>query len=94
MKKILFTILAVVAIGFSASAQDIFGSNKRFNQTDGFFTQTLTEQKYRDVSAIEALPFTPQTGFYADQHATPIGSGLLLLAGMGAAYAIRKRHQK
>ncbi len=92
MKKILFTIFAVVALGIGASAQrPIFGSDNNSNHTDGFFTQTLTDQKYRDISEHSVLPFTPETGYYADQDAVPTGSGLLLLAGMGAAYALRKR---
>ncbi len=57
--------------------------------TDGFFTTNY--QEYRDVDAWN-LPMLPSShGSNSDQSA-PVGSGLLLLAGMGLAYGIRRKN--
>ena len=57
-----------------------FGMNLSAQKTDGFFT----------------LPILPnQYGFEYDVLAdAPLGSGILFLAAMGAAYGIRRRKNK
>ena len=60
-------------------------------QSDGFFpTNTDSSGEYRFEGNV--FPSVPGQYIYADQPA-PVGSGLLLLAGMGAAYALRKRRK-
>ena len=43
--------------------------------------------------ALPRFDWVTDDGKIADQSAVPAGSGLLLLAGMGAAYAARKRRK-
>lgn len=88
MRKLLVTFAIVATLGFSANAQ--FQSN---TQSDGFFSSTTPSDGYRtetgsgEVPAL-ALPFRNSD---ANQPA-PIGSGLLLLAGMGLAYAAKRKN--
>lgn len=83
MKKILLTILVAVTIVLTANAQSY----------DGFFS-TGSEGNNRQGSTVEwgALPTVPNTGTYSNQNA-PLGSGLLLLTGMGVAYALRRKKE-
>ncbi|MBQ2852823.1 MAG: hypothetical protein IJE76_05465 [Bacteroidales bacterium] len=77
MKKIILTIAIVLGIGFGVNAQ-----------SDAFFTQSFSD--YRDVENIET-PRIPNHALTTNQDA-PVGTGLLLLAGMGLGYAaLRKR---
>ena len=93
MKKILLTLVMIVAIGFGASAQNDsynygYYQDNNTQYSDGFFSSDNESRfQYRDL---DNMPIVPQTGYYCDQNA-PLGSGLLLLAGLGAAYAVRKR---
>lgn len=85
MRKLLVTFAIVATLGFSANAQ--FQSN---TQSDGFFSSTTPSDGYRAEEALPALPFRNSE---ANQPA-PIGSGLLLLAGMGLAYAAKRKNNK
>ena len=77
MKKIILTIAIVLGIGFGASAQ-----------SDAFFTQNFSE--YREAADTET-PRLPGHALITNQDA-PVGTGLLLLAGMGLGYAaLRKK---
>ncbi len=86
MKRFLMTLSFIVAFGVSASAQEY---SYYENQTDGFFTLNDEAKEYRVAAA--GFPSLPGQGVYDDQ--LPLGSGLLLLAGMGAAYALRRRRK-
>ena len=89
MKRILLTLSIVATLGLGANAQ--FYSNTN-TQNDGFFSSNSIGSQYRDGSSgEEAFPILPQIGQYRDQNA-PVGSGLLLLAGMGVAYALRRKN--
>ena len=77
MKKIILTIAIVLGIGFGVNAQ-----------SDAFFTQSFSD--YRNSDDVET-PRLPAHALTSDQDA-PVGTGLLLLAGMGLGYAaLRKR---
>ena len=77
MKKIIATIAIISSLSFSANAQ-----------SDGFFNnRSLLD--YRDENYTE-LPRIPDHGLTTNQNA-PLGSGLLLLAGMGLAYGVRRK---
>ncbi|MBR7176395.1 MAG: hypothetical protein IKD32_03745 [Bacteroidales bacterium] len=84
MKKIILTIAIVLGIGFGVSAQ-----------SDSFFATTSTYTEYRETEWGE-LPILPNqhniVGDYKAAEDAPVGTGLLLLAGMGLGYAaLRKR---
>ncbi|MBR7176155.1 MAG: hypothetical protein IKD32_02495 [Bacteroidales bacterium] len=77
MKKIILTIAIVLGIGFGVNAQ-----------SDAFFTQSFSD--YRNSDDVET-PRLPAHALTSNQDA-PVGTGLLLLAGMGLGYAaLRKR---
>ncbi len=82
MKKIILVIAMFAALGMSAKAQ-----------SDGFFSGSGYTEYREDIWA-ENMPVLPgQHGSNYDFAAepAPVGSGLLLLAGMGLLYASNKR---
>lgn len=88
MKRFIITLSFIVALGISANAQ---GYQYQDSKSDGFFSSSTTSgNEYRFGDGL--FPALPGQGINDDQPA-PIGSGLLLLAGMGAAYALRKRRK-
>ena len=83
MKKLLVTFTMVIILGLGANAQ-----------SDSFFTSTSneygrTDSNQSDISQI--TPKLPDFGATSNEQA-PVGSGLLLLAGMGVAYALRRKN--
>ena len=75
MKKIILAIALFTAVSASA-------------QSDGFFVYNNVEQNRTEGWG--TMPSMIGHGSTEDQSA-PLGSGLLLLAGMGLAYGIRKK---
>ena len=77
MKKVIATVAIILGLGVGANAQ-----------SDAFFTQNFSD--YRSAEGVET-PRLPAHELTSNQDA-PIGTGLLLLAGMGLGYAaLRKR---
>ena len=89
MKKFLITISIIAALGLSVNAQDYYQYS---GSSDGFFSSNSMAPGYRENTGT-GLPLLPMRGQEFDQFANPapVGSGLLILAGLGAAYAMRKR---
>lgn len=98
MKKLVLTIAIVLGVTFGATAQQ---SSQFFDKgqqqpanNGGFFGGSRG-----DGSKIPGTPGTPGTpglpghGGTGDSDA-PLGSGALLLIGLGAAYAVRKKKNK
>ena len=83
MKKLI--ILSVFALGFGMSLNA---------QSDGFFAynsyEELNRQEIQGNSDWGVMPSMLGHGIKYDMDA-PLGSGLLLLAGMGLAYGMRKK---
>ena len=79
MKKVFVTLSLILTLGLGANAQ-----------SDAFFTYNDVDNQNRSGSTAVMTPGLPGQGIGDDQPA-PLGSGLLLLAGMGAAYALRRR---
>ena len=82
MKKVLVTISLVLTLGLGASAQ-----------SDAFFSYSDVDNQQRN--GVTVTPGMPGLNIHGDQSANPdapLGSGLLLLAGMGAAYALRRKN--
>lgn len=92
MKKLVLTIAIVLGVTFGATAQQ---SSQFFDKgqqqpanNGGFFGGSRG-----DGSKIPGTPGLPGHGGTGDSDA-PLGSGALLLIGLGAAYAVRKRKNK
>ena len=87
MKKIILAIALFVALGLSANAQ-----------SDGFFSSSYTYDENRNAPDADGwdlfnMPSIIGHGYEYDQNAeAPVGSGLLILAGLGVAYAMRKKN--
>lgn len=79
MKKLLATFAIVMTLGLGANAQ-----------SDGFFASSYNEYGRTEPNQL-VLPELPGFAATSDQPA-PLGSGLLLLAGMGLAYAAKRKN--
>lgn len=80
MKKIITTIAIILVLGSAVNAQ-----------SDGFFSQqSFVEYRTSNSNMYTELPRLPEHGLTTNQDA-PLGSGLLLLAGLGLAYGMKKR---
>ena len=77
MKKIILAIALFAAVSANA-------------QSDGFFKYNNVEEQ-RSNESWGSMPAMIGHGLEGDQSA-PLGSGLLLLAGMGLAYGFRKKN--
>ncbi len=92
MKKYIITLAIALGFGMNVNAQ-IGEYNRQYGQdhTDGFFSGSYDEFR-EDTWSNEfgVMPTIIGHGYQYDQTA-PLGSGLLLLAGMGLAYGIRRR---
>lgn len=85
MKRIVLSIALVLTLGLSVNAQ-----------SDGFFKSTYQDaNEEARTGTVRATPGLPGYGGNEDKPAddAPLGSGLLLLAGMGAAYALRRKNK-
>ena len=80
MKKVLVTLSLVIVLGLGASAQ-----------SDAFFSYSDVDNQNRQSNGLGDMPALPMRGQNTDQSA-PVGSGLLILAGLGAAYALKRKN--
>lgn len=76
MKKIILAIALFAAVSANAQNDGFFTSNYNQNRTEGY--------TWADVDL-------PPHGSSTNA-AAPLGSGLLVLAGLGVAYAMRKKN--
>ena len=80
MKKIILAIALFAAV--SANAQN-----------DGFFTSNYNyEQNRASTGAWDGVMPAMITHGRTTNQSAPLGSGLLVLAGLGVAYAMRKKN--
>ena len=88
MKKILFAVVLVLAIGLCANAQR--------GGKDGFFTEwddvSNGLDKFDDFGNGLRDPGFPGHG--GGDTPAPLGSGLVVLTALGAGYAVAKRKHK
>lgn len=82
MKKLIITLSIFAALSLNVNAQG-----------DAFFTYQDFDDMDRSTSGGLAAPLLPDRYECIDQSA-PIGSGWLLLAGMGAGYAMLRRRKE
>ena len=83
-----YIILAVLSIVLTSNINAQIGNYSQ-STSDGFFKQNY-EAEYRAYDEWGAMPRMLGHGIETNQNA-PLGSGLLLLAGMGVAYGIKKK---
>ena len=91
MKKTLITltlILGLTATTFADSGLFNRGYNAK-NGASGYIYFNAKDATNENV----ATPLLPNHGLNADQPA-PLGSGLVLLAGLGAAYLVGKKRRE
>ena len=88
MKKLVLTLAIVLGMTFGASAQ-YFGDNGQ-PQGGGLFGRGATPEGPAYAEGGNGTPLLPIHGQEGNQDA-PLGSGVLLLIGLGAAYAVAKK---
>ena len=86
MKKLFFVLSLVLGLSMAASAQDGGGLFRRGSANE-------TEQKGFAKPGGITTPGVPGHG-EDDNQPAPLGSGALLLIGLGAAYALGKKNKK
>lgn len=84
MKKFIIAISIITALGLNVKAQEYQCYS---GSSDGFFSSGGITPSYRTETITPGLPLFESM----DNQSAPLGSGLLILAGLGAAYAMRKR---
>ena len=89
MKKLIMTSAIVLALSFTTFAQDgmFHRSDNAKNGGNGY---SLYEDKGDLKGGFPGLPDHNETG---DVDA-PLGSGIVLLAGLGAAYMVAKKRRE
>ena len=104
MKKLALTIAIVLGLGLCSYAQNagFFGYGTASEKEDSndiawysfYQDQEVDNGLFGHIRAIgDNLPNLPDHGS-DDNNAAPLGGGSLLLIGLGAAYALKKRNSK
>jgi hypothetical protein len=84
MKKFALTVAIVLVMGLGAYAQN--------GGLLGFGSSSDEYNPNRDGNGL-TMPTLPAFGETDDQGATPLGSGIAVLMGLGAAYAFSKKRK-
>ena len=86
MKKLALTIAIVLGIATTTFADPTMG---------GLFQKGSTPDYERGNRTTDpATPMLPQHGQTDNQDATPVGSGIAVLLGLGAAYLVGKQRRE
>ena len=89
MKKLIVTIAIVLGMGISAMAQTDGGLFGRGLEEEAF----STDWNYQTLGG-SGLLLPDSHGLSNDFNATPLGSGIALLLGLGGAYLVAKKRKK
>ena len=85
MKRYILIIAFALGLGLNLNAQ-----SQQNGLSDGFFSRNYSEYN-RDDDAYGVMPLLPghntSIDYDADSKQVPVGSGLLLLVGLGLGYA-------
>lgn len=97
-KAIIILAIMMLGCGYSVGQQySFYDEDDVQTYTDGFFESPRVGYRAED-SEWGVMPLLPQThGYHYDYPAwveVPVGSGWLLLAGMGVGYALMRRKKK
>ena len=92
MKKLALTLVIVIGLGLSAFAEGgLF--QRGYNAKNGFSGYTYFGAKdIGEESEVFVSPLMPIHGLESDQDA-PVGSGIVVLIGLGAAYLVGKKRK-
>lgn len=82
MKKTALTIAIILGLGMAS-----------FAQGGGLFQRGATEESTNRGGAL-TTPGLPGHGEDGDQDGTPLGSGIAVLMGLGAAYLVGKKRNQ
>lgn len=85
MKK----ILSVLAITFA-----LLSNNVLYAQSDAFFSYSVNDnnREAQDIGLRITVPYSHELQENQDADPLPLGTGLLILTGAGALYAMRKKN--
>lgn len=86
MKKSILILSLVLGLTIGATAQNGSGLFKR-----GDAMEENTDRGFAKGGGVPGMPWGGEHGHDGDGDASPLGSGALLLIGLGAAYAIGKK---
>ena len=84
MKKLALTIAIVLTMGLGASAQSLLG----WDDND------LSNDNPRSTTPVIPASYGSVNDANGNGETTPLGSGIAVLVGLGAAYALKKRKVK
>ena len=92
MKKLTITLTLILGITMTSFADGgLFnrGNNARYGQNSGYIYFNVQDAVREDV----AMPLLPPHG--SDDNAdAPLGSGIAVLMGLGAAYMVAKKRRE
>lgn len=98
MKKQLLTLATVFALVLSGFAQEFGGFGNNSQRNGGFFQKGPNDElfEYREMDKTPMMPMVhgSQYDFTGDGTLVPLGSGIAVLLGLGAAYAFAKKREK
>ena len=89
MKKLVLTMAMILTMGLVASAQDGGGMLKRSQSYKETYRVTSREGGQGMMT-----PNLPAFGESNDQASGPLGSGIAVLVGLGAAYLVGKKRKE
>ena len=93
MKKLALTIAIILGITMTTFADGgLFnrGNNARYGQASGYTYFNAKEPGMREGET----PLVPGHGLGGNQPASPLGSGIAVLVGLGAAYLVGKKRRE
>ena len=95
MKKLALSIAIVLGMALGATAQQsgYFSNNENTNTGGGLFGRGYVSTEYDSFRDDPLMPGLPTHLLEEDQDA-PVGSGIAVLLGLGAAYLVGKRRKE
>lgn len=94
MKKLTTIIVLIIGMALASKAQEVSAGGGLFGR--GSVSEEVNQGVYFEHQSLLGggdMPRIPAHGESGNQSA-PIGSGVLMLLGLGAAYAVMKKHEE
>ena len=83
MKKLALTLAIVLTMGLGASAQSLLGKSSAERDRNGSLTTPMIVDNHDYTGDVNG-----------DGETTPLGSGIAVLVGLGAAYVVAKKRKE